>query len=62
MVYSASLDQRVCVWSVSSQSVLCTISICRVPTVVAWCVGHRLVLVTKDNLYLDELIVTLYLL
>ncbi|ROT79673.1 putative WD repeat-containing protein 17 isoform X2, partial [Penaeus vannamei] len=41
LLASASLDQRVCVWSVSSQSVLCTISICRVPTVVAWCVGHR---------------------
>ncbi|XP_066956128.1 WD repeat-containing protein 17-like isoform X1 [Macrobrachium rosenbergii] len=41
LLASASLDQRVCVWSVSSQSVLYAISICRVPTVVAWCVGHR---------------------
>lgn len=40
---SAALDQRVCVWSVSRQSVLYAISICRVPTVVAWCTGHRFV-------------------
>lgn len=42
-IFSAALDQRVCVWSVSRQSVLYAISICRVPTVVAWCTGHRFV-------------------
>ncbi|XP_050694797.1 WD repeat-containing protein 17-like isoform X3 [Eriocheir sinensis] len=41
LLASAALDQRVCVWSVSRQSVLYAISICRVPTVVAWCTGHR---------------------
>ncbi|XP_042232869.1 WD repeat-containing protein 17-like isoform X2 [Homarus americanus] len=41
LLASASLDQRVCVWSVSRQCVLHAISICRVPIVVAWCTGHR---------------------
>nr|XP_053636053.1 WD repeat-containing protein 17-like isoform X1 [Cherax quadricarinatus] len=41
LLASASLDQRVCVWNVSRQCVLHAISICRVPTVVAWCTGHR---------------------
>ncbi|XP_045113908.1 WD repeat-containing protein 17-like isoform X1 [Portunus trituberculatus] len=41
LLASAALDQRVCVWSVSRQCVLYAINICRVPTVVAWCTGHR---------------------
>nr|XP_045611784.1 WD repeat-containing protein 17-like [Procambarus clarkii]XP_045611785.1 WD repeat-containing protein 17-like [Procambarus clarkii] len=41
LLASASLDQRVCVWSVGRQCVLHAVSICRVPTVVAWCTGHR---------------------
>ncbi|CAL4077100.1 unnamed protein product, partial [Meganyctiphanes norvegica] len=41
LLASSSLDQRVCVWSVSRHSVLYAISMCRVPTTLAWCIGHR---------------------
>ncbi|KAK3876979.1 hypothetical protein Pcinc_018267 [Petrolisthes cinctipes] len=41
LLASASQDRRVCVWSVSRQSVLYAISICHIPTTVAWCTGHR---------------------
>ncbi|RXG71741.1 hypothetical protein Avbf_11065 [Armadillidium vulgare] len=41
IIASASLDQCVCVWSVSRQCVIQAINICRVPTLISWCHGIR---------------------
>ena len=37
LLASAAEDQRVCVWSVSRQLILCSISLCRTPTLASWC-------------------------